>query len=514
MPPTRFVPRNPDQVKAQVLAVFEREIVDLLSMLDEDPSVRDVEAATRRTTIRIWAVLFGSLLGLLCRAAALKAIRRAGLTLKEVKFRFDRDYWISLMSSMGPVLVPLFAYRAPTQEGMRAQTPARALFPLHPACLSTEMCLEFEARMGMEQRFGCAACVLAFFTGGALKLEDTTIAAHLYAVGSLVTPEWTYQEPEKIKKCLRELATRDRKTGRPIIYFSTDGVAQRLLVNDTWTPEQRMVNGIRIWCINRKNGATIHIGGEYITGDCHAVGRSVQRLIDSGVLPRDGDYGDGLICLLAIPTDGMPWFEDHIFPLLPWAQKILDAYHMLDRLGAFARAVHPDDSKAARKLYLKLRTVLLGPERHRKRQKKRKGHKKRRKGTPPPQPAVGTPPAPMDAQARALLILLVKVHGSRKDLSDHVKNLLGYIGHNTFRTDYREYEGRGLQRGSGAMESLHRTQQCRVKMPGIGWLPEHVEAVYSLRMLRLAGRWGEFWSQPDLYKRVAEALKKDQKLAA
>jgi hypothetical protein len=136
MPPTRFVPRNPDEVKAHVLGVFEHEVVDLLSMMQEDSSVRDLEGATRRTMIKIWTVLLSSL-GLLCRAVALKAIRRAGLTLNEVKFRFDRDYWISLRSSMGPVLVPLFAYRAPTPEGMRAQTPARALFPLHPACLST-----------------------------------------------------------------------------------------------------------------------------------------------------------------------------------------------------------------------------------------------------------------------------------------------------------------------------------------------------------------------------------------
>ena len=362
----------------------------------------------------------------------------------------------------------------------------------------------------MDHPFRSAARELAFFTSGAVDLEDTTIAEHTYAVGSLVTPEFLYLEPEKIREILRNRATRDAKSKRPILYLSTDAHAERLLDGESWKPQQRMANGIRIWCIDRRNGSTIHIGGEFLFGDCREVARCIQRLIDTGVLPHDGDYGDGVRSLLAIPTDGMPWFEDHLFPLLPWALMILDVYHMFDRLGSYARACFPDDAKAAKDVGRMLRRFILGKSKRGAGQRKRKGHKKRRGGRRPrPSKAQGS-----DAQARSTLKTVIEVFGADEELHEHRDNLLKYIDHNAYRTDYREYRRRNLQIGSGAMEGLHRTQQCRVKMPGPGWLPEHAEAIFNLRMLRLAGRWDNFWAQPGLFYSVAEALTKARRLAA
>ena len=49
------------------------------------------------------------------------------------------------------------------------------------------------------------------------------------------------------------------------------------------------------------------------------------------------------------------------------------------------------------------------------------------------------------------------------------------------------------------MESLHRTgSQTRLKVAGIRCLPETSQAVFNLRMLRLCGRWDEFWRHDDI----------------
>ena len=54
------------------------------------------------------------------------------------------------------------------------------------------------------------------------------------------------------------------------------------------------------------------------------------------------------------------------------------------------------------------------------------------------------------------------------------------------------------------MESLHRTaSQTRLKVAGIRCLAETSQAVFNLRMLRLCGRWDEFWQQPDLTQHPA-----------
>src|SRR5690606_40278473 len=79
--------------------------------------------------------------------------------------------------------------------------------------------------------------------------------------------------------------------------------------------------------------------------------------------------------------------------------------------------------------------------------------------------------------------------------------------HNADRIDYERWRPLGYQIGSGAMESLHRTaSQTRLKVAGIRCLAETSQAVFNLRMLRLCGRWDEFWQQPDLTQHVIAAF--------
>ncbi len=84
--------------------------------------------------------------------------------------------------------------------------------------------------------------------------------------------------------------------------------------------------------------------------------------------------------------------------------------------------------------------------------------------------------------------------------------LFGFLYNCPDRINYIAFRARGYQIGSGAMESLHRTgSQLRLKLPGATWLPYTSQAIFNIRMMRLAGNSNHFWTQPDLEARLAAA---------
>ena len=71
---------------------------------------------------------------------------------------------------------------------------------------------------------------------------------------------------------------------------------------------------------------------------------------------------------------------------------------------------------------------------------------------------------------------------------------------------YSHYLERGMQVGSGPMESLHRNgSQHRLKRSA-RWAEESSAAVLMFRLLDIGGRWTEFWSQPNLPQLLAGAF--------
>ena len=112
-----------------------------------------------------------------------------------------------------------------------------------------------------------------------MTVEDTTIARHAVMVGNLIDRQWLYRPLAEVREGLAQRATRDTESGKPIMSASTDAHAQRRYVDETWDAEWKMANGIRLWCVDRSTGATIHIGGEYTWGDCGQVGAAFAALI-------------------------------------------------------------------------------------------------------------------------------------------------------------------------------------------------------------------------------------------
>lgn len=499
----------PPVVKSKLLDQLRPELDGLFESAEAGSSDRCLE-------LKVWAVLltFGRLLlaalfAFQSRRATEQQLVDEGLDISDVSLRLDSDYWHTSVTTLGAVRFPLFAYRDRRSALGATRTPARRLFRLHQHCRSSQLCLEWEARLGSEHPFRAAQQALTFFTHGAVTLEDTTIAAHMVAVGSTVDWRWLYRDVDEIREILRTRATWDAETGRPIIYASSDAHALHRYVDDTWNAAWKMANGLRLWCIDRRTGQIVHLGGEYTWGDCNEVERIVRRLIGSGHLPADGDYGQGVVARVAWVTDGMPWFEDHILGFFPGALVILDAYHALDHLGKFAAGVWGKGHDKARRFYHQARNALFGARRvHKPKAKTRKGHTKRRRADKmaDKRKLESRRNRKPTTNAEPLLGLLRRVKVPA-DKSTALEDILRYVMSNAYRMDYARYIKLGYQIGSGAMESLHRTaSQLRIKRPGPGWLPETAQAVFNLRMLALVERWDEFWNQPDLPDRLLTAF--------
>ncbi|MCP4640795.1 MAG: transposase [bacterium] len=497
-------------VKQELLSAFGEAIDGLFAAAGNGAPPRQLEEGWWELLLPAARQGLGYAFGFLCQQATEADIEARGLSSKDVKVRTDQDYWMTVTTTFGDVRFPSFAYRdASSGAWVVTRTPARgAVFPLHARCRSSELCLEWEARLGSTQAFRRAEQTLTFFTHGSVKLEDTTIARHTVRIGTMVEPEWLYKPPSEIREILATRATRDRKSGLPILYASLDAHALRRYVDETWDAAWKMANGHRLWCVDRETGAIIHLGGEYIWGDSDEVKAIFERLIGTGHLPVDGDYGEGVNARLVFVTDGMPWIQDLASSCFPTAAVILDAYHVMERLAKYAALRYGKGSKRAKRFYDKALRWLFGKRDAKKRGPiPRKGHKKtRRKGAGCPAADKAFQMPPVGGAEKLLKYLEGAKRVPKRALEAHEK-LLGYIGANLARMDYLLYRALGLQIGSGAMESLHRTgSQARLKVPGARWLKETSQAIFNLRMLDLVGRWDEFWGQRDFTHQLVAAF--------
>ncbi len=511
-----LVARDDRAVKERAAATAERASAAIVAAVDEGASVRELEELGWKYTIEFGASLISEAIARKCARATEADLEARGLHEGDVSLRMDRDYWATLNSTFGPVSFPWFAYRdRSVAAGTVTRTPAKkAVLPLFERCRSSELLLEWECRLGSDHPFRHAQRALSFFTHDAVHLEDTTIARHMVTVGQLVDRSWTYRTPEDISQILLTRAVRDPQTDRPLLYASTDAHALRSYVDETWDAQWKMTNGVRLWCIDRISGATIHLGGEYTWGNCEEVEEIFEWLRQSGRMPPGGRFASGLNAQLVLITDGAPWIKERIIPLFPTAVVLLDAYHLMEKLATWAATRHGKGSREAKQLYQELLAAIYGARRsdEPKPSKRRAGHSKQSRdcssmSTMPPDDA---PHADVRDRAPAVDRILAVLNGDQElpfGLEEVHKTLTNAITNNAGRIDYERWRERGYQIGSGAMESLHRTaSQMRLKVAGIRCLPETSQAILNLRMLRLCGRWDEFWSDPLLTESFVAAF--------
>ncbi len=522
-PAARLVASGGRHVLARRLADADEDILALVrSALDlgaaeaaADASLADLEAAVGHRVVAIGQHLLAFVFASACRAAMQRDVQERGLARNDFRLRTDDAGYVSMHTTFGPITFPIFAYRdLSTPVASVTRSPGRRLLPYHRCCRSSPLCLQWEARLGLQHPFRKAEQMLQFFTRGASSIEDTTIARHMLALSRMVEPEWLYRTPDDIRKTLRDKATRDKLSGCPLIYLCSDADALRRYVGDTWALQWKMLNGIRVWCEDAETGQIIHLGGEFTWGDCHEVAQRISTLLDAGVLPNDEPEWQAVDAQIVFVSDASAWLLEHLVPLLTTPIVILDPYHLIDWFAQFTSATFGAGSKRSRALHAELRRILFNkqPKDAAKPPRQRRGHTKTRRKQNAhthdrPWAHRGRPrTVSSEFTAQALLDLMAGIRVTKPEHQEALDALAERVANNSFRIDYAVHLARGLQVGSGAMESLHRTgSQQRLKLPGARWLEASSQAILQFRMLELCGRWDEFWAQRDLVSGIAEA---------
>jgi len=500
---------TPEYVKTELMQQFSAALDTLFQLVDADSTPRQMEEATWNTVLSVGASTLGALFGSACLKKTKQDIAQRELPQSRVHMRMDQDYWATLTSTFGAVIFPWCAYRELGGNGASVtRNPAQDLFPGQKSCRSTPLCLEWETWLGSDYPFRSAQEALTYFTHGAVRLEDTTIERHMVSVGELVTRDFLYRTPEEIQEILLTRATRDRETNLPLLYASSDAHALRRYVDATWAAQWKMANGIRLWCEDQKTGQVIHLGGEFTWGDCHEVQKIFKDLIARGILTSDGMYENGIQAQLVWLSDGMPWFKDYIIPLFTHIVVILDVYHLLHAFAAFFALCFTPQSKQSRIWLARVATLAVGPCPPKKAPKLRGGP--RRGTTGSSHGHAHNRPVDLNAdpvqQVIQLLLLVFQAPTPTEKAQAIQSRLFFFLFCDPNRVNYLAFRARGYQIGSGAMESLHRTgSQKRLKLPGASWLERTSQAVFNIRMMRLAGNYNRFWNQPDLLKHFSSS---------
>jgi len=506
-------------------AVIARSVVVIEELFEGEyaDDGRAMELAVIQAVYAIGQLLLAALMGRACFCRAQRELRGRNLKVGEngVRFRLERAYWKTAMSTLGAVVFPCFAFRYPRGGAEVTRTPTCELLP-SKHCRSTMLLLKMEAAVGSRVPFRQAEGFLSLVTHGHVKLHDSTIAAHNKILAQAVDRKWLYKTSSTIEKLLRTRATLDTETGKPIVCFSSDAHAERLYTGDTFERAWKMLNGIRIWIIDNRTGRLIHLGGEFVVGDCHALASTFDELNALGILPFNGCWGEAQAQLVFV-ADGMPWFEDHIRAKFSDLAVVLDAYHVLQRVGEFLVKVIRTGSKKAKEVYSRLCRIITGKS-HNTAKTSSKLRSASRKNTQKRNKRMRRYPKLTDkhvrqAEERGLfadsasmlfvaieMLPLSAVPKKYKEQFKHQASLLKYLSERMPQIRYAEAAQRGWPLGSAPMESFNRIAQSRLKIPGATWTPEMAQAMLNLRLLHAVGRVDEFWADPTTPNRISQAF--------
>ena len=164
------------------------------------------------------------------------------------------------------------------------------------------------------------------------------------------------------------------------------------------------------------------------------------------------DYLDELGKQFVFIADGASWIWRWIKEAYPNATQILDFYHAIEHLAQFAKLYFKD--KDQRKKWISQQKMkLLNDE---------------------------------------IECIISKVSSLKctKSVDKERSKLLTYLKNNQHRMLYKTFKDQGLNIGSGAIESAHRTViQKRMKQSGQRWSSSGAQYVIDLRILNINQQW-------------------------
>jgi hypothetical protein len=167
--------------------------------------------------------------------------------------------------------------------------------------------------------------------------------------------------------------------------------------------------------------------------------------------------------------DGAPWIWLRLGLLFPQAIQILDWNHAKDYLVQVAQSVFGPGTQPGT-VWLKRELDLL-----------------------------------WDGKVRQVIQNLETLQQTHPQI-EAIQDAITYYTNNQHRMNYPAYRERGLQIGSGTIESgCKRVVKARLDQAGMTWTVEGARAVLKARAAYLSGQWDDFWQnrpfQPRAYRR-------------
>ncbi len=146
--------------------------------------------------------------------------------------------------------------------------------------------------------------------------------------------------------------------------------------------------------------------------------------------------------------DGAKWIWNYATTHHPYAIQILDYYHASEYLGEACSALKLLDNSSGKKGEL------------------------------------------FDLLWEGKIQLIINYLSDQQSLHSNVIDCISYFTNNKHRMKYKEYRNKGIDIGSGAIESAHRIiVQTRMKHSGMHWGKNNVQSIVSLRSKYLSGEW-------------------------
>ena len=169
--------------------------------------------------------------------------------------------------------------------------------------------------------------------------------------------------------------------------------------------------------------------------------------------------------------DGAQWIWLRLGMLFPRAVQILDWYHAEGYLVQVAQAVFGPGTQPGT-VWLKRELDLL-----------------------------------WDGKVRQVIQNLETLQKTHPQI-EAIQDAITYYTNNQHRMNYPAYRERGLQIGSGTIESgCKRVVKARLDQAGMTWTVEGARAVLKARAAYLSGQWDDFWQnrpfQPRAYRRMS-----------
>jgi hypothetical protein len=243
-----------------------------------------------------------------------------------------------------------------------------------------------------------------------------------------------------------------REEGQPVAYVGLDAFSVPMQAPDARKAEHRMLYTALLYTPDKRHTRYL------VDFELDALAAQVRALAMACGVPEVKD-------LIAI-TDGGNGLEEALQRhLADNVTTILDWYHAAQHVHDFAAVLHARDEAAAAAWAAQAKGVLY----------ERGG-----------------------AALLEFLPALSLPRGTRSEVREALRLLIGYFENNRHRTDYPTYRRHGWDIGSGPTEAGCKIIGERLKGSGMRWVEHGAATVGVLRALYVSrGKlWDAFWEQP------------------